>query len=97
MKHLVLKGHEILALGFPQGKAIGVAIRVVSDRFTIEQREYAINLLRAILKRPHRFADHEVYGDIVLSLNKSTTMKKQKVGQQAPVLEPVRLGSPMQV
>lgn len=97
MKQLVLKGHEILALGFPQGKAIGVVIRVVSDRFTTEQREYAMNLLRAILKRPHRFENHEVYGDIVQSLNSNTTMKKPKVGQAAPVIEPIRFGNPMQI
>ncbi|MCU0430142.1 MAG: hypothetical protein MUF42_09240 [Cytophagaceae bacterium] len=96
MKNLVLKGHEILALGFPQGKAIGVVMRVVADRFTVEQKEYAINLLKAILKRPDRFCGHEVFGDIVHYLQKPIPMKRGKVGHLAPPVEPIVLGSPVQ-
>ncbi|HVD96863.1 MAG TPA: hypothetical protein VNB90_01580 [Cytophagaceae bacterium] len=86
MKALVLNGYEILALGFPQGKVIGTVIRVVSENYTTEQKEYVMNLLRAIIKHPAKFKNHETYGEIVFALQGEvyTTQNKTRVGNIAP-------------
>src|SRR3954463_12295933 len=84
MKALVLNGFEILALGFPQGKVIGTVIRLMSENYTAEQKEYVMNLLRAIIKHPEKFKNHETYGEIVFELKGDVTTKKERVGNIAP-------------
>jgi hypothetical protein len=86
MKALVLSGAEILALGFPRGKVIGITIRVISENYTDAQKEYVMNLLRAIIKHPERFTNHETYGEIVFELNGDTNKKKERTGNIAPAI-----------
>jgi tRNA-splicing ligase RtcB len=86
MKALVLSGAEILALGFPQGKVIGIVIRVISENYTAEQKEYVMNLLRAIIKHPEKFRNHETYGEIVFELKGEVVAKKERVGNVAPAV-----------
>lgn len=95
MKALVLNGFEILALGFPQGKVIGTVIRIVSENYTAEQKEYVMNLLRAIIKHPDKFKNHETYGEIVFELTGEVINKKERVGNIAPqVNENIEYGVP---
>src|SRR6478736_1684064 len=84
MKALVLNGAEILALGFPRGKVIGITIRVISENYTDAQKEYVMNLLRAIIKHPTKFKNHETYSEIVFELNTEVNTKKERVGNRAP-------------
>jgi tRNA-splicing ligase RtcB len=84
MKALILNGSEILALGFPQGKVIGTVIRVISENYTAEQKEYVMNLLRAIIKHPDKFKNHETYGEIVFELTGEIHTTKGRVGNIAP-------------
>ena len=95
MKALVLNGTEILALGFPQGKVIGIIIRIVSENYTSEQKEYVMNLLRAIIKHPEKFRNHEFCGEIVFELKGGIVNKKVKAGNIAPAIdEKVVCGKP---
>ncbi len=83
MKALILNGSEILALGFPKGKVIGTVIRIISENYTAEQKEYVMNLLRAIIKHPERFKNHETYGEIVFELTGGEIINK-RAGNIAP-------------
>ena len=95
MKALVLNGFEILALGFPQGKVIGTVIRIISENYTSEQKEYVMNLLRAIIKHPDKFKNHETYGEIVFELKGEIISNKERVGNIAPqVNENIAYGTP---
>lgn len=95
MKALILTGSEILALGFPQGKVIGTVIRVMSENYTAEQKEYVMNLLRAIIKHPEKFKNHETYGEIVFELNGEVFDKRGRLGYRAPeVNEEIVYGAP---
>jgi tRNA-splicing ligase RtcB (3'-phosphate/5'-hydroxy nucleic acid ligase) len=95
MKALILTGSEILALGFPQGKVIGIIIRIVSENYTAEQKEYVMNLLRAIIKHPEKFRNHETYGEIVFELTGEVVYRKERVGNIAPhVNEDIVYGVP---
>ncbi len=95
MKTLVLNGAEILALGFPQGKVIGTVIRIISENYTAEQKEYVMNLLRAIIKHPLKFKNHEFCGEIIVELKGEAIYKKERMGQIAPVInEGITYGTP---
>jgi hypothetical protein len=96
MKTLVLNGAEILALGFPQGKVIGTVIRIISENYTADQKEYVMNLLRAIIKHPQKFKNHETYGEIIFELRGEASDAKERVGTIAPSInEGIKYGVPM--
>jgi tRNA-splicing ligase RtcB len=86
MKALVLNGGEIMALGFPAGRVVGTIIRVMSENYTTEQKEYVINLLRVIMRYPEKFKNHETYGEIVFELVNEHREKLTR-GSKAPALD----------
>ena len=91
MKTLVLNGEEILRLGFPQGKVIGLIIRLVCENYTEEQKEYVFNFLKGIVKHPQRFKEHKVFGEVASILLGET----RKKGQRAPLEAEVYSGRPL--
>jgi len=96
MKTLILTGQELLQLGFPQGKVIGVIIRIVAENYTEEQKEYVLNFLKGILKRPERFYENKTFKeviDILLPVKDSFAEMKRK-GKRAPILELDNEGRP---
>ena len=96
MKTLVLNGAEILALGFPKGKIVGTIIRIIAENYTAEQKEYVMNLLRAIIKHPHKFKNHEFCFEIIAELKGEAIIKKGDVGQIAPhINEGIIYGKPI--
>jgi tRNA-splicing ligase RtcB len=94
MKTLILTGQEILQLGYPQGKVIGVIIRIVSENYTAEQKEYVLNFLRGILKYPERFSENKVFREVVDILLKQNVEIKRR-GTRAPYIEFIYEGKPL--
>jgi len=92
MKTLLLTGQEILRLGYPQGKIIGVIIRIVSENYTVEQKEYVINFLRGVLKHPEKFEDHIIFGEVTALLIGKDGIRKR--GMRAS-LEELYIGKPV--
>lgn len=81
MKTLLLNGQEILQLGFPQGKVIGMIIQAVAENYTEQQKEFVINFLRGVIKHPAKFRDHKALGDVAMIL----LGEARKKGQRAPL------------
>ena len=95
MKTLVLSGAEILALGFPKGKVVGTIIRIISDNYTAENKEYVMNLLRTIIKNPYKFKNHEFCGEIIAEMKTEIVDNKERKGEKAPyVNEGIAYGIP---
>lgn len=94
MKTLILTGQEILQLGFPQGKVVGAIIRVVSENYTCEQKEYVLNFLKGVTRHPERFLEHKIFGEVVeILLNIQQDRRKQ--GRRAPLIDHEYAGRPL--
>lgn len=68
MAKLKISGKELLKLGYPEGRAIGMAINVVHQHFKKEKKEKVMALLKAVLDNPEDFADDEALGRITAEL-----------------------------
>jgi tRNA-splicing ligase RtcB (3'-phosphate/5'-hydroxy nucleic acid ligase) len=68
MKGLKLYGKDLIALGFPEGRAIGMAINVMLKHHRKQPKELVIEQLKAILKEPMKFLEHEQYAPIADAL-----------------------------
>jgi len=64
MKGLKLHGKDLIAIGFPEGRAIGVAINVLLKHHRKWSHEDALALLGRIVADPTSFAEHEHYAPI---------------------------------
>ncbi|MBX9850531.1 MAG: hypothetical protein K2X86_02100 [Cytophagaceae bacterium] len=92
MKALILTGQELLKIGYPQGKVIGLVIRKISETYTEDQKEYVMNLLRGILKYPKRFLYNETFGDVAHLLLGIAPRKK---GERITLAEETFIGKPV--
>lgn len=64
-----MDGHDLLRLGYPSGKAIGIALKIAADSTAQGDSEAEIlEALRAVLADPHRFADDPRYKELAKEL-----------------------------
>ncbi|MCF8281035.1 MAG: RtcB family protein [Bacteroidales bacterium] len=68
-----ISGKELIKLGYPEGRAIGMAINVVHQHFKKEKKEKVMAMLLAVLENPEGYADDEVLGRIVFELVEQTS------------------------
>ncbi len=54
-----LKGKDILALGFPEGKAIGIALKIMESAYPQMSRKDKLALLSRVLETPALYQKHE--------------------------------------
>lgn len=64
MKGLKIRGNDLIDLGYPEGRAIGIAINVVLKHHRKWSTEDVHELLRKILADPKAYAEHELYAPI---------------------------------
>ncbi len=72
MAKIKISGKELIKLGYPEGRAIGMAINVVHQHFKKEKKEKVMAILQAVLENPEGYADDEVLGRIVYELVEQT-------------------------
>lgn len=68
MNKLNIKGEDLRALGFPQGKAIGTAIQVIEQKFRTSTKEEVLAILSKVIQTPEHFLDNEILGNIASDL-----------------------------
>lgn len=68
MKGLKLHGKDLIAAGFPEGRAIGIAINVMLKHHRKTRKEDVLSLLAQIAADPAAYAGHELYAPIVDAL-----------------------------
>ncbi|WP_462251168.1 RtcB family protein [Ekhidna sp.] len=59
-----ITGGELINLGYPEGKAIGVALEIINSK----EIENAKESLQLVLSKPEDFVDHEVFAPIAKEL-----------------------------
>lgn len=77
MKRKVLSGKDLIKLGYPEGKAIGIAINTVLKYFRKSDKEEIYALLKAVLASPKAYVDDSIWNKTALALVPSE--KKSRV------------------
>lgn len=65
MTKIKISGKELLKIGYPEGRAIGMAINVVHQHFKKEKKEKVLEILQDVLENPENYISDEVLGRIV--------------------------------
>jgi tRNA-splicing ligase RtcB len=63
-----INGNDLLALGFPAGKAIGTALAISSASYPETPVEEQLQLLQSVLKAPESFLEHAVLSHLAEAL-----------------------------
>ena len=77
MKRKMLSGKDLIKLGYPEGKAIGIAINTVLKYFRRSEKEEIYTMLKAVLANPKEFVEDSVWSKTALALVPSE--KKSRV------------------
>jgi tRNA-splicing ligase RtcB len=77
MKRKMLSGKDLIKLGYPEGKAIGIAINTVLKYFRRSEKEEIYTMLKAVLVNPKEFVEDSVWSKTALALVPSE--KKSRV------------------
>jgi len=64
LKKLKLRQKDLLAIGYPKGKAIGIAINVAIKYCKKQTKEAVLTQLKAVLDNPEQFQKDPVFGKI---------------------------------
>ena len=73
----MLSGKDLIKLGYPEGKAIGVAINTVLKYFRRSEKEEIFTMLKNVLASPKEFVEDSVWSKTALALVPSE--KKSRV------------------
>ncbi|MFC6998879.1 RtcB family protein [Rufibacter roseus] len=68
MANETLTGKDLLALGFPEGKAIGVTLKLLQAHFAATPLEEQLLLLAQVLANPAEYLAHPVLADLAEAL-----------------------------
>ncbi|NER14388.1 RtcB family protein [Leptobacterium flavescens] len=79
MAKLKLRGKDLIKIGYPQGKAIGIAIEVMLRHYKRENKEKVIQRLRTLLKDPEKYREDAVLGKIAEALISPVKTEAQKL------------------
>jgi len=68
MKRKMLSGKDLIKLGYPEGKAIGLAINTVLKHFRRSEKEEIFGMLKAVLRAPKEFVQDSIWSKVALTL-----------------------------
>jgi tRNA-splicing ligase RtcB (3'-phosphate/5'-hydroxy nucleic acid ligase) len=68
MKRKMLSGKDLIKLGFPEGRAIGIAINTVLKYFRRSEKEEIFEMLRAVISNPKAFVQDSIWSKVALEL-----------------------------
>lgn len=77
MKRKVLSGKELIKLGYPEGKAIGLAINVIVRHFRRSTMEEIGTMLRSVVADPKAFVADPLWSGVALALLPSEKKQMQ--------------------
>lgn len=83
-KKLKLRGKDLKAIGYPEGRAIGMAINMMSKHYKRTDKDTVLEILGKVLKEPEAYATDEVLGRIVTEL-KDAEPKEEVALRKQPI------------
>lgn len=79
MAKIKISGKDLIKLGYPEGRAIGMAINVVHQHFKKEKKEKVLAMLKDVLENPEAYTDDEALGRIVYELVEQPSTKAPEI------------------
>ncbi len=73
----MLSGKDLIKLGYPEGKSVGIAINTVLKYFRRSDKEEIYTMLKSVLSDPAKFVDNSIWSKVALALVPSE--KKSRV------------------
>jgi tRNA-splicing ligase RtcB (3'-phosphate/5'-hydroxy nucleic acid ligase) len=93
MNKLNIKGEDLINLGFPQTKAIGLAISAIDKYFRNNTRDEALASLSQVVIAPETFLNDAIFSDTAQAL-----IEKTKTEKELAAIIPLKEGaSPYQI
>lgn len=68
MKRKMLSGKDLIKLGYPEGRAIGIAINTVLKYFRRSTKEEIYDILKNVLATPKDYVNDSIWSKVVLEL-----------------------------
>jgi tRNA-splicing ligase RtcB (3'-phosphate/5'-hydroxy nucleic acid ligase) len=68
MKRKMLSGKDLIKLGYPEGRAVGIAINTVLKYFRRSEKEEIYTMLKAVLANPKEFIDDSIWSKTAMTL-----------------------------
>ncbi len=85
MAKLKLRGKDLLKIGFPQGKVVGIALGKMQQYHKKKSKQWVLDALKDVLENPEKYLGDEVMGTIVEQLIEPVKVVKQELtGSRAP-------------
>ncbi|NOT76355.1 MAG: RtcB family protein [Cyclobacteriaceae bacterium] len=85
MKRKMLSGNDLIKLGYPEGKAIGLAINTVVRFYRRSDKEEIYAVLKAVLANPKDYVEDSLWSKVALALlpsekkNRSHELLKNRI------------------
>lgn len=86
-----ITGSDIIAMGYPEGKVIGIALQVLMQHFNEGNKEDILNILKDVLQGPNDFIKDENLGIIaeeLLRKPEESTIALKETGEAYSVFGP---------
>ncbi|MFK7978460.1 MAG: RtcB family protein [Saprospiraceae bacterium] len=103
-KKLKLRQKDLLAIGYPKGKAIGIAINVAIKYCKKQTKEAVLTQLKAVVEAPEQFQDDPIFGKITEELieideaiNEEIALTPEPKTYQAYGLQHIEAGTLLQM
>jgi tRNA-splicing ligase RtcB len=68
MKRKMLSGKDLIKLGYPEGKAIGIAINTVLKHFRRSEKEEIYDILKSVIANPKEYTQDSIWSKVALEL-----------------------------
>lgn len=68
MNKLNLKGEDLKTIGYPEGKAIGIAIQLMVQNYGLQTKEVVLDKLKTVLNNPESFLTDQILSPIAIAL-----------------------------
>ncbi len=87
MNKLNIKGEDLKTIGYPEGKAIGCAIKTMDQNFRELNREDVLAIFTKVIQYPENFLDDEILGAVAQALIEKPKEDKENEGPIIPLKE----------
>jgi tRNA-splicing ligase RtcB (3'-phosphate/5'-hydroxy nucleic acid ligase) len=77
MTQLNITGETLLEIGFPEGKAIGKALKIIKKSYTNANYDETIRVLKNVLACPQNYTEHTFLQGIAIALIEATQKSEQ--------------------
>ena len=79
MAKLKIRGKDLIKLGYPEGRAIGMAVNMMLKHFKRSSLKDVLEILKKILEHPDLYLDDDVLGRIAAELIEKPESENQEI------------------